>query len=319
MSRSETYSPPLSGSVLVPVPSPRIEREDYPSISISIVQALTARTHNSVSISGTAGRFFRRLSRRRPTSNLPNATNDAEQISDVETVTVYCGLWDAPDILENHGRQGTTLLRFRFSIPIPPNLPGTINTTLGGISYKVKATASPVSGREASTTSPIRIVRRMIPGPSQSVDHVRNYHGTRLSTTLRLVPNAPTNPKATKLAYLATLVARRTITRGHRAMELKFVVVKKLKWWVEETIRFMEISHNENRNESNTTCTRQCVRQICHGRQKGRWAASKYLGTQQQAENMDGQVQIAFDITIPRSTESADSLDLSSYTVSDDI
>ncbi|KAE8406655.1 hypothetical protein BDV37DRAFT_291803 [Aspergillus pseudonomiae] len=269
LSRNEVYSPQLSGSVLVPISSPRFDQPECPDITLTLDQVLTTRTRDSMAIGKKNVHLFKRLSRRRLAPNRVNAAHEFRGCSDVETV-MKCILEGSPTVSTADQHGGMRLLRFQFLIPIPAR----------EVSYTLTATATWPSGTSTSTTRPIQIARCVLPGPGYGVSHVRNYHGATLSTEL-----------AARLTYSANLVARRTITPGDRPMEMKYVVIKELRWWVEET--------------DTTTCEKQCVRQVGRGTQKGRWTA-----------NTDGEIEIVFGITIPRSAEAVDSLDISSYRVS---
>ncbi|KAE8353461.1 hypothetical protein BDV28DRAFT_107140 [Aspergillus coremiiformis] len=306
LSRSETYSPKLPASVLVPI-LPGMDQGEYPDVSLSLIQEITAGSRESIKIGDKKVCFPRRLWLA-PTSS--NATCKIGGCSEVETV-VDCRSTDLPVILENHQH-----LLFQFSLAIPHSLPGTMKTTCGEISYTMRATATWPSGISTTTMRPINLIRRVVSGPSHRISHLRNYHGDRLSTKLCLAPQVSPDC-STKLVHPASLVACRTITPGDRPMEVKYVAIKELKWWVEETVRLMKISTAVDSNEDITTCVKQCVREICYGRQKGRWIASKaILPTQPDVEDRDGPIEIPFDIAIPQSAKSVDSLDLSSYTAS---
>ncbi|KAE8394441.1 hypothetical protein BDV23DRAFT_179596 [Aspergillus alliaceus] len=298
LSPSEAYCPQLSGFILVPIAPSRSDRGEYPDIRLTLTQGFTAQTR-SMTTAEKKIRFLQRISMRRSMSHPPHATGEPENRTDVETVA-DCRLRETPAILENHQQ-------FHFAIAIPPALPGTMKTTFGGISYAINAIVTWPSGTSATTMRPIDILRRVIPGPCHSISHIRNYHGAKLFTALRLTPSISTDSKTTKLVYAASLVARRTITPGDRPMETKYVVIKKFRWWVEETVRLMKVHTAADGQEGTTTCVKQCVRQVCSGKQRGRWTASK-PGT-------EDRIEIPLDITIPTSARSVDSLDMSSYSI----
>ncbi|KAB8259050.1 hypothetical protein BDV32DRAFT_150762 [Aspergillus pseudonomiae] len=315
LSRNEVYSPQLSGSVLVPISSPRFDQPECPDITLTLDQVLTTRTRDSMAIGKKNVHLFKRLSRRRLAPNRVNAAHEFRGCSDVETV-MKCILEGSPTVSTADQHGGMRLLRFQFLIPIPASLPGTMKTMVGEVSYTLTATATWPSGTSTSTTRPIQIARCVLPGPGYGVSHVRNYHGATLSTELCLTPEVSVDPSAARLTYSANLVARRTITPGDRPMEMKYVVIKELRWWVEETVRLMTVT-TVGGHEDTTTCEKQCVRQVGRGTQKGRWTASRGLSTtQSNIEDTDGEIEIVFGITIPRSAKAVDSLDISSYRVS---
>ncbi|OGM44491.1 hypothetical protein ABOM_006745 [Aspergillus bombycis] len=239
--------------------------------------------------------LFKRLSRRHLGANPVNTTRELRGCSDVETV-MKCRLEGSPMVPANDQHCGMRLLRFQFLVPIPASLPGTMKTMVGEVSYSLTATVTWPSGTSTSTTRPIQIVRRVLPGPGHGVSHIRNYHGATLSTELCLMPETSADPSATRLTYSASLIARRTTAPGDRPMEIKYVVIKELRWWLEETVRLMTVT-TVGGHEDTTTCEKQCVRQVGRGTQKGRWTASRSLPTTQ-------------------SNSEDDSLEISSYRVS---
>ncbi|KAE8376623.1 hypothetical protein BDV26DRAFT_305472 [Aspergillus bertholletiae] len=314
LSRNETYSPRLSGSLRVPISSPSLHRAEHPDITLTVHQELTTRTPDSMTFNKSDIHLLKRLARRRLALNQSNATGQFKDGSDVETV-MSCRLEGPPMVSANDQHCGMSFLQFQFLVPIPPSLLGTTKTMVGAVSYTITATATWPSGTSISTTRPLQIIRRALPGHSHSVSHVRKYHGATLSTILRLAPEISADPATTRLTYSASLVARRTITPGDRPMEMKYVVIKELRWWVEETIRLVKVSTTTGGHEATTTCEKQCVRQVARGTQKGRWAASRSVlaGEASNSGDTDGRIEIPFCITIPRGAKAADSLDISSY------
>ncbi|XHF99753.1 hypothetical protein AWENTII_003242 [Aspergillus wentii] len=210
--------------------------------------------------------------------------------SSSEEKVIQSNLWHQPELVENHVHSEWNLLRFPFSIPVPEDLPATTETVLGKVSYVIEAQTD--SG--ICTRQPVDIQCRSIQD-GQTVDYARAFPGQRLSTQTFLTRMRPDSRVTAR--YAAKEVVYQTITKGIRATETKYATVKELRWRVEETVNAVEVYPDTTR------CKGQIIRQLAAGKQTGHWIAT---GT-------DGQVAVAFEITIPQSANAADEIDISSY------
>ncbi|KAE8143480.1 hypothetical protein BDV38DRAFT_267373 [Aspergillus pseudotamarii] len=313
-SHGERYSPPISGSVLVPVSSLDFGPTEYPNVTVSLLRTVTLRNGE---VAPTApndnkkGDFLQRLRRKRVPQTQTPATQPKEGSSTVETL-VQCQLWHSPEPVEWYEESGAVVLKFLFSIPVPPGTSGTTETPFGGLSYAVHAAVTSLSGVTVDATRDVQILSRIVTGPSQTVRHFKKYTGERLQSELSLTPEQPTDTKA-KLAYSAKLVARGTTARGDRPTEKRQFFVREVRWSVEETVRLMKISSSDGPDGENITWKEKSVRQVCSGKQQGRWAPNKKLSALQRKGYDDhDRIDLSFDIIIPRSASTADRPDLSS-------
>ncbi|KAE8402414.1 hypothetical protein BDV37DRAFT_252528 [Aspergillus pseudonomiae] len=314
-SHGERYSPPISGSVLVPVSLLDFEQAEYPNVTVSLLRTVTLRD-NELASNGQndnkKGDFLQRIRRKRVPQTQTIVTQQKEGSSTVETL-VQCQLWHSPEPVELY-ESGAAVLKFLFSIPVPFGTSGTTETPFGGLSYAVRAAVTFPSGMAVDATKDVQILSQIVTGPSQTVRHFKKYTGERLQSELSLTPEQPTDPKA-KLAYSAKLVARGTTARGARPTERKQFFVREVQWSVEETVKLMKVSGGENPDGENITWKEQSVRQLCSGKQQGRWAPNKKLSAQQRKLHEDhDRIDVQFNITIPRSASTADGPDLSSCT-----
>ncbi|KAE8376948.1 hypothetical protein BDV26DRAFT_222073 [Aspergillus bertholletiae] len=316
-SHGERYSPPISGSVLVPVSSLELDQAEYPDVTVSLVRTVTLRHHDqssNVPNDNKKGDFLSRIRGKRVPQTQTSVTPQNEESKTVETL-VQCQLWHSPEPVERFEESGVALLKFLFSIPVPLGISGTTETPFGGLSYAVHAAVTSSSGVTVDATRDVQILSRIVTGPSQTVRHFKKYTGERLQSELALTPEQPANAK-TKLAYSAKLVARGTAVRGNRPTERKQIFVREVRWSVEETVRLMKITTSDDDPEGETvTWKEKSVRQLCSGKQQGRWAPNKNLSAQQ-PKSLDtrDQIHVPFDIVIPRGASTADQRDLSSCT-----
>lgn len=313
-SHGERYSPPISGSVLVPVSSLDFDQAKYPNVTVGLLRTVTLRNGEPASNApndNKKGDFLQRIRRKRVPQTQTIATPQKEGSSTVETL-VQCQLWHSPEPVEWHEEAGAVVLKFLFSIPVPPGTSGTTETPFGGLSYAVRAVVTSSSGVTVDATRDVQILSRIVTGPSQTVRHFKNYTGERLKSELSLTPEQPTDPKV-KLAYSAKLVARGTTARGDRPTERKQFFVREVRWSVEETVRLMKVSNGDGPDGETITWKEKSVRQLCSGRQQGRWAPNKKLSVQERKGHDDrDRIDLSFDVIIPRTASTPDQRDLSS-------
>lgn len=284
--RQESYSEPLPGSVTVTVASPDIQPCDYPAVSVRLLRTVASKPRCcSKMVSGYTG--LREAWRRRRSSPGSPCPTDNQTYSTAQTAA-QCDLWCTPDSIERDQRRGLVTFRYTFGLPIPAGLPPTVETAVGCISYSLVA-MSKCHGRTAVTTPQvIEIKRYTIPGHLQSIQHGRTFRGDRIKIMLEVTPDHQT-PKS---SYYARIYARRTITEGPRATEMRHVVVKEVKWKVDETVKLLSIPDSATQA---VECQEQYVRPLCRDNQTGRWSATGGVRRTQATEDM---IDIPFAISI---------------------
>lgn len=299
--QDERYSSPLSGSVEILLASSCIDSSGYPKLSVRLTRTVAVAQQCVATASQRRSDFLKNL--RRPWATQPQLTADCGQSASSSTETITrCDLWHTQCLVE-HQDQRTTKLRFDFGIPVPFDILPTTETVLGTVSYAITATSTSPTGTTATATRPIQIVRRAIPGHARTIQHMRTFREHRVRIFLNLTPKECPG-SGNKASYIARLCASPTITEGTRPTQMRHVVIKELKWRVEETTTVVSkpsSSHQVYHKE-------QCVRQLCRGRMTGRWSAT---GGHPRTDATDDMVQISFDINIPTRTAAAPILETS--------
>lgn len=273
-------------------------------INVSFIRLVTLeKDRNSTARCGNKA-CLQRIGRR-CVSFRDNDNSSATHKCTEEDTVMQCDLSHPPDVLE----RGRGTLEFHFSLPIPDNTPGTTETMLGNVSYAIRATATSASGRTIYSTQRIEILRRMVSGYFEPIEHFRYFQDTEMITDLCLIPTG--SPDATtQVTYKAKLTAHRTTAQGARKTEMKHIVIKKLRWRVEETVNAMTVSCSDSQRGNTPTFQKQCVRPLCRGKLKGRWMASREL---QVTEDRDDRIEVNLNVNIPSDAKAASRLDLSSY------
>lgn len=300
------YSPAISGSCSI-APFSLINstnNTNNPKINVSLIRLVTLEKDRKSTARCGSKTCLRRIGKRRGSFRDHDNSSTTHECTSEDTV-MQCDLSHPPDVLEG----GRKILEFRFSLPIPDNTPGTTETMLGNVSYAIRATAASASGRTIYSTQRIEILRRMVSGYFEPIEHFRYFQDAEMITDLCLIPKGPPDA-TTQVAYNAKLVAHRTTAQGARKTEKKHIIIKKLRWRVEETVNAMTVSCSDSQRGNTPTCKKQCVRELCRGKLKGHWMASRGPQT---TENKDDRIGINLDIDIPSDAKAASGLDLSSY------
>ncbi|KAE8151349.1 hypothetical protein BDV25DRAFT_152808, partial [Aspergillus avenaceus] len=310
-STRESYAAPVIGSLSISAPSSNLRptSDIYPNINISLTRYILPNRDNSATLSSNKcpNFFARHIKRQKSTStrSYPHATQCFE--SRAETL-VECDLRHAPDEIRPQEAENRTWLKYNFSVPVPGNLPPTAETRLGDIMYAIEATvpSSAIVAKPMTALRRVKMVRRAVAEP---VHYFRRYPGENVITELRLSPKGEAlDVEKSQAAYSAQWMARSTITQGARKTEVKYVVAKEIAWRVEETVKYLSVSRRGPRADTaQINCKSQVVRQLCDGRQKGRWIASGGID-----EGIDW-FEVPFDITIPRETKTTGGISSSSY------
>ncbi|KAL4913228.1 hypothetical protein BDW62DRAFT_220828 [Aspergillus aurantiobrunneus] len=293
----ETYSEPLSGSLTVTVASASVRSSGYPEVGVCVTRTVTFNQQCYNTDRRCYPGLFEGLRQRRRSWQDKSSPSIRRQIphSSTETIIARGDVWHTPDHME-HDQRGMVALKFNFVIPTPADLPPTMETVLGAVSYSIVATsASTCPGRTATATRPVEIRRPAVPVHPRIIQHVRTFLGDRIQLRLDLTPKDPSPGARGKTSYVAGMSAKQTITDGPRASEKRHVVVKELNWRVDETVKLLSIN-SCCEGQDTINCQEQCVRQLCRGRQTGRWSAT---GGRRVTDATDDTVEISFEISIP--------------------
>ena len=300
----EGYSEPILGSVKITVPSSSITSSDYPNIKLALTRTVTSARKPSDAVHPHNYGLFKRIQKRGLVRDKDAPKSEQTSSTDTETLS-QCYLWHTPNDIQHHHDNDTASLKFKFAIPIHHKMPPTAKTMLGTVSYAVTAISTSKCGVTTTTSQPIQILRRAIYDFSRSIHHTRGFLDERVAVSLDLTPESPAPDR--KASYTGKLVAHRTIMPGRRASERRHVVIKELRWRVEETVRVLSISgHGDTRDVKD-----QCIRQLCDGSQSGHWSVSKKLLKGEVTH--DDTIAIPFDIIIPRSANAAEEIGVSAY------
>ncbi|PLB46309.1 hypothetical protein P170DRAFT_512833 [Aspergillus steynii IBT 23096] len=300
----ECYAPPIVGSVAITVPTPSAQSPDDYTVNIGLTRAVGLKKQQPASFPDKNDILLQRLLRRRSFRKQPHHPCEPAVCANVKTL-MQCNLWHAPEKIEHNQDYGTTTLKFTFAIPLPISLPATTETMLGNISYAIKATVSSASRKLIDTIRPIRIQRRLVPQQAETLCQLRGFSGENFTTELRITPQESLDPSL-KGAYSVELAAYRTVTQGVRKTEVKHVVIKELKWRVEETIKGPYLSSQEDNGDAGIHRQSQHARQLCEGRRTGNWKAMNCLSG---ATEKGDRIVIPFEVIIPRSADATDELE----------
>jgi len=303
--QDESYSGPLSGSVEIVIASSNIDSSGYPKLSVSLTRTVAFERRCAATAPRRSSGLFKCLRRRKVIQAQLSPIRGKSASSSTETIT-RCDLWHTQHHVEHHQDRGTTSLIYNFGIPVPFDIPPTTETVLGTVSYMITAASTSTIGTIATATRPIQILRLALPGHARTIQHVRTFRGDRVRIFLDITPKESPGP-GNKASYTARLCAKQTITEGPRTAQMRHVVIKELKWRVEETAKTLsKPSHHETQDA--IYHKEQCVRQLCHGRVTGRWSAT---AGRPKTEAIDDMIQISFNVNVPRSADAVEVLEMS--------
>ncbi|KAL4949759.1 hypothetical protein BDW69DRAFT_188020 [Aspergillus filifer] len=277
----DSYSPPITGSLYLPASSVT----DAPEITIELVRYVRPKKKRAP-LARSRWHLADSLSKRKSQSIQPVQPATSTPTAQTETL-VRCQLWTSPNVMENEQPKQ----RYEFSFPVPCDIPATMQTVLGSVSYAVTATASSSTAllRESKTVNILRLVE------PETISYIRRYPGDKVVTELRATPMA-LEGKQRRTAYHLEWFARSTITKGLRESEVRYMVARELRWRVDEIVSLTVLTHG---NQRETIC-QETVRKLCSGKTKGRSKASGDLN-----EGSDI-IRIPFEVRIPTAVESTD-------------
>ncbi|KAL4967598.1 uncharacterized protein BDV14DRAFT_197962 [Aspergillus stella-maris] len=277
----DSYSLPITGSLYLPASS----LTDTPEITIELVRYVKPRKKRAPVIQ-KSWNLTDCLSKRKSQPIQPRQKSTSIPKAQEETL-VQCKLWTSPNT--------TNKQRYDFNLPVPSDIPATMQTVLGSVSYAITATASS-STAMLQGSKIINILRYVEP---ETKSHIRWYAGDKIMTELCATPMV-LEGKQRRTAYHLEWLARSTITKGLRESEVRYMVARELRWRIDEIVSLTLLTHGSPREK---VC-QQHIRKLCSGRKKGHWIASGSYNDGGDA------IQIPFEVDIPTAVESTD---VSSY------
>ncbi|KAJ5561909.1 hypothetical protein N7535_003628 [Penicillium sp. DV-2018c] len=211
---------------------------------------------------------------------------------------------------------GTNVSDIPFSIDIPKNIPPTSETPIGSITYAIECTAATQDHGTITHRQPVKLGCHKIWIDSEKTHKLlfpasNDIHGMTLT-------QCPTPRSGPRISFLAIIHTHWMTAPADRPSEVRYLVVRKLKWQAEEVIKIMSKPVNSDGDYS--ICERHLVRTLCEGSVKGSWESepnpergdddsSKAYGEGKPA------IRIPFGFTIPKRAKVTDDIDLDAYDV----
>lgn len=198
-------------------------------------------------------------------------------------------------------------IQIPFTIPIPVDIPGSVSTDLGEVSYDLIASVITGNDTITSTRQPIHVYRQGI-SDEPTIEYARSYPNSKVITQISLSQHLRTKSKS-DLYFAMTIKLRNPMTRGERASEFKCSTVRGIRCRVEEVTKFLSKS-----DEGSRDVERVFIREIRKGRQKTHWETIEGPpGTQQGDTVRSGSVNVRFGFTIAKNANPAQRTDQSCY------
>ncbi|KAF9890751.1 hypothetical protein FE257_005620 [Aspergillus nanangensis] len=282
---------PLSGSVEVTVSASSIRSSHLPRVSVKLSRTISSEPPCLGPPRRQRHGFLENLRRRRSIECQPHTIRKVNGYSDTKTIT-QCDLWHVPDHVRYDRDNDKVILGFSFALPILSDIPSTTTTALGTVSYEITATSTTTNGSKVSAKQPVQILRRALPDYPRTAQHVRTFCGDQVTIVLDITPKE--SPGDSEFLYTAKLSLKKTVRPGPRASEIRNLVVKELKWQVEETAQVVSRLDHDGNYENNGNAIpdkKESRRELCNSGKDGPWGA-----------NDEGTIQICFDVNIPKST-----------------
>ncbi|KAJ6007848.1 hypothetical protein N7540_011824 [Penicillium herquei] len=312
----DTHSAPISGAALLMIQSNKnsdAELVDLDYLKISLVRDVRAFDQTRASGEDLVGRMNRWFTKTPKITPYDTATRHCSIIEEVTLHVPHLYLEPQVGYSLQHGR----IYKIPFHIPIPANLPSTLTTSLGEITYFVVASARTTSGESLSGSEEITLLQHLIP-EEDIVQRTRTYRNSNLVTKIILTQNITAITKS-KLPVTAEVFVRPPATPAGRSTEYKCVAIRGIQWRIEEVNKlFYEPECEcESRSECSQVEEKISVREICNGFQKGYWKtlpAAK--STDRSADCEDSSVDIALEIEFPKNQAPTPEVDISCYEAS---
>ncbi|KAJ5913516.1 hypothetical protein N7504_002399 [Penicillium tannophilum] len=241
--------------------------------------------------------------RRRFTKTEPAAVNrTCSTIGEVTEVIL-----PLPNSQANGSSTESQNIQIPFTIPIPVDIPGSVTTSLGEISYHLMAFVIAETDTIAGERQPIHLYRQGI-SDEPTIEYVRSYPKSKVITQISLSQQIHSRAKS-DLSFSMNIKLRNPTTRGERASELRCPTVRGIRCRVEEVTILLVKSDDCDQEVELVT-----IREICNGRQKSHWEIIENSpGTHQDDAYRTGSVDVLFGFTIPKNANPAQRTDLSCY------
>ncbi|KAJ5838139.1 hypothetical protein EN45_032200 [Penicillium chrysogenum] len=212
--------------------------------------------------------------------------------------------------------QGGVALKSYFYLDIPTNIPATTKTPIGTITYELEATAATSKHGMITYRRPLNINRQMGLTVPKQTEQSLNFPTSNAIQGMTLSQNS-TPRSGSRISFTATIHTHWETALAARPTELRYLVVRELRWHVEEVVEIISIG---SPGVKYPICERQSVRKLCDGSSKGYWGSSRNPYTTEpyrpNLEEKAGEkrgIRIPFDFTIPKRAKVVDDVDLAAY------
>ncbi|KAJ5647604.1 hypothetical protein N7490_003976 [Penicillium lividum] len=207
--------------------------------------------------------------------------------------------------------RGSQIIQIPFIIPIPVDIPGSVITELGEITYDIVASVTTEDETIATTRHPIHLSRQAITD-EPTIQHARSYPNSKMVTQITLSQHLKTS--LSDLSFAMSIKLRNPSTPGERASELKCSAIRGIRCRVEEVTKIYNKCDRHNTEGNEAEPERVSVREICNGRQKTHWGIIENPAEAQLDDaQRSGSVDVVFGFSIPKSVNHAQRTDLSCY------
>ncbi|KAJ5947049.1 hypothetical protein N7466_000064 [Penicillium verhagenii] len=206
-------------------------------------------------------------------------------------------------------------VRIPFTISIPVDIPGSVTTSLGEISYDL--IASMITGDEtiANARQSIYLDRQVI-SPKPTIEHARSYPNSKVVTQICLSQHLHTKSES-DLSFSMNIKLRSPSVPGERPSEFKCTMIRGIRFRVEEVTRIFAKSDDTNHSiEGHNQEGQQVnVREICNGREKSHWVKiiENPVEMHQNNRPINSSVDVMFGCTISKNIKPAQRTDLACY------
>ncbi|KAJ5672362.1 hypothetical protein N7507_001489 [Penicillium longicatenatum] len=297
--QGDSYARPIFGIVAFKPPQD-IEITASMQLKVQLVRTITS---NSSPSSTCHSQGLLECMRRRFTKTEPTEIKRACSI--VEEITQDVLL--LPNRHTNGPSMGDQTIQIPFTLPAPVDIPGSVTTNLGEISYDLVASVITENNTLASIRQLIHLSRQGI-SDEPTIEYARSYPNSKMITQISLSQHLHTSSKS-ELSFSMNIILRRPIASGERASEFKCSTVRGIRCRVEEVTKLFTKSDG-----SNPEVERVSIRELCNGRQKTHWdIVDNSLDMQQDDTSRSGSVDVLFGFTIPKNANPAQRTDLSCY------
>ncbi|KAJ5524938.1 hypothetical protein N7494_011588 [Penicillium frequentans] len=297
--QGDSYCQPITGTVAFQPPQ-SFDAIVSTQLRVQLIRTITS---NPSPLTTPQSQGLLECMRRRFTNTEPAEVN--RTCSTIGEITE--DILPLPNSQANGSSTESQNIHIPFTISIPVDIPGSVTTNLGEISYDLVAFVIAENNTITSKRQPIHLYRQGI-SDEPTIEYARSYPNSKVITQISLSQHLHSRAKS-DLSFSMNIKLRNPTTRGERVSELKCPAVRGIRCRVEEVTIFLVKS-----DESNQEVERVSVREICNVRQKSHWEIIENSpGTQQCDAYRSGSVDVLFGFTIPKNANPAQRTDLSCY------